>query len=467
MEQLEADAKESLKSKQLGVEEIPLNLIHVAGRSRKEYFTDEKEWEQLKLSLQARGQIQSIAVSKYDAPFNGKEYFLLAGGRRYRAIKELGWPTINATVYNGDLNAHDIYAIELEENEIRKEMTWDEEVKLRAKKHKFWVELKGQSTPGADNEGHSLRDSAEMFNVSASTLSRDIRLAEVLEERPELATKFKNRAQATSYLKNLESKVEKAKQAKEIDSQVKSEDHEKLQAALASRYKVGDALELIKSIKPSTIDLINFDPDYPVETEQHLDGYQKLNADLADGDYHKLTKPQYEEFCKAMFQEIHRVLRPDGWLLVWFGYEYFQTLQTWLDEAGFEVNFRHGIWDKGGQSNKLPFRYLGYSFEPFFYVRKKNGTAKINKAHSNIFRFPAVHSSKKANPYEKPIHLMKMIFETFVPAGSKILDPTCGSGSSLFAGFNLRCKVTGFDLSTQQQQEFKVKCFEQVPLEYK
>ncbi len=116
---------------------IPIAKINQGSRVRAEKGS-EVEWTDFKNDLISRGQIQSIAVSEYDESFDGFDYFLLAGGRRVTALREIGETEINATIYPSDLDGLEIKCIELTENIERKDLTEQEKIKARVAIFKVW-----------------------------------------------------------------------------------------------------------------------------------------------------------------------------------------------------------------------------------------------------------------------------------------------------------------------------------------
>ena len=82
-------------------------------------FDDEKI-EELSRTIHTHGVIQPIVVRPY-----GEQYEIIAGERRYRAIKKLGWADVPAIVRN--LNDKETASIALIENLQREELTAIEE----------------------------------------------------------------------------------------------------------------------------------------------------------------------------------------------------------------------------------------------------------------------------------------------------------------------------------------------------
>jgi len=116
-----------------------------------------------------------------------------------------------------------------------------------------------------------------------------------------------------------------------------------------------------------------------------------------------------------------------------------------------------GIWTKGppGQ-NMNPSTRLANSYEMFFYAWK--GQPALNKAgHGNQFHFSPVPAQSKTHPTERPIELMKELYDTFAFAGSRVLIPFLGSGNGILAANELGMSAIGFELSKGYKDSFLVK----------
>jgi DNA modification methylase len=147
-----------------------------------------------------------------------------------------------------------------------------------------------------------------------------------------------------------------------------------------------------------------------------------------------------------------------SWLICWFAPQpWFEKIFQELKFAGLETTRMCGIWAKGtpGQ-NMNPTVRLSNSYEMFFYAWK--GQPVLNKAgRSNVFNFSPVPPSQKVHPTERPIELMKEIYDTFAFTGSRVLIPFLGSGSGILAANSLGMSAVGFELSKSYKDSFLVK----------
>jgi len=102
--------------------------------------------------------------------------------------------------------------------------------------------------------------------------------------------------------------------------------------------------------------------------------------------------------------------------------------------------------------------HLANSYETFFYAWK--GRPAINKAgRTNVFSFSPSSPQNKIHPTERPIELMKEIYDTFAFPGTRILIPFLGSGNGLIAAHELGMTAMGFELSKAYKDSFLVRLY--------
>lgn len=158
----------------------------------------------------------------------------------------------------------------------------------------------------------------------------------------------------------------------------------------------------------------------------------------------------YESFMRKCFKECHRVMTENSWLICWFSPEpWFNNIYTWLKETGFNTTKICGIWIKKNKQTQHSELYLSNSYEMFFYAWK--GQPEINKARNNIFKY------NQSSTAERPIELIKEIYNTFASPGSRILIPFLGLGNSLIAAHQLELSPIGFELNSTYRDKFLLK----------
>lgn len=71
---------------------------------------------------------------------------------------------------------------------------------------------------------------------------------------------------------------------------------------------------------------------------------------------------------------------------------------------------------------------------------------RYNHAASNIIRVNVTEDDKGLHPTQKPLELMKLLIELTTIEGQTVLDPFCGSGSTLLAAKQLKREYIGVEL---------------------
>lgn len=249
----------------------------------------------------------------------------------------------------------------------------------------------------------------------------------------------------------------------------------------------GDCLEVLKDISANSIDLIICDLPYGCLTNQtgESTGFtrpshkgtnleRKLGL-LSDTGCAWDIKINLEKF----WEQVKRVLKNDNSPVIHFcttkfGYELIQSNPDWFR---YEL-----VWDKQrGVSfllaNKMPMRshemiyvfakkgafYTRVDIEgdfPAWKVKREGQTAhtygEAKKTDSegvagkrcvkSIVQING-HLSRHKNqhPTEKPSELYRWLIERYCPPGGTVLDPTFGSGNSVFTAYDLNRNAIGIE----------------------
>ena len=426
------DTKTELKN-------IPIATIDIGPRFRQDYGAD-VEWTDFKKDIENNGLISAIAVKRV-----GDRYELLAGGRRLQACTELKHETINATIYTGEIDEADMVIIELNENLKRKNLLPREESEgkkklLEALQSKYGE--KRNSKPGA--VGVSMSDAARMIGESVANFSRDVQLAEAFNIMPELED-AKTKTEAFRLAKRNIQKLKNYKAVKEIEEKEKDLGITK-EKVLVNYYHVEDFFEGVAKVANGIVNLVEIDPPYGIDLRE-----KKKGNDIKTTDYNEVAPDDYEKFMRKVLAEAYRIAKPNAWLILWVAIEpWFESIYQWATDAGWVGRRIPGIWYKYNGQTKNPATHLGSAAEFFFYMRKGQPSLAV-EGKTNVFAYKPVSPTKKIHPTERPIEMIQDVLETFVHPGALICVPFLGSGNTILAADNMKCRAWGYDLS----QEFK------------
>jgi len=422
---------------------VNISDIIVGDRARTEMgnLTDMEE------SLKESGLISPLAVKKDG---NGK-YILLAGERRFRVLSKNEVPVIPVRVYEDNLSELEMLVIEKSENFFRKDFEYYEYDKLVADIHRLRQQEFGVKSPGPGHSGWTVEDTGNMVGVTKGHASVAIKRNEAREAFPELFANCKTQQDATKLLKKMDESAIKCVIAKKLESDRPSG----VLGQLAKTYINKDFFAGVKEIPDGIMHLVEIDPPYAID----LNKVKKKEGEscYTDTDYNEMDSDEYTKLMQKTFNECYRVMADHSWLICWFAPEpWFESIYSMIVNAGFKTTRMCGIWTKPSGQSMRPELYLANSYEMFFYAWK--GRPALNKmGRRNVFDTPPVPVNQKTHPTERPVELMKEIYETFAFPGSRVLIPFLGSGNGLIAAHSLGMAPVGFDLSKGYRDSFLVK----------
>ena len=346
-----------------------------------------------------------------------------------------------------------VRSIELEENLQRKDMDWQEQIKLQQEIHNLQVEIHGEKTSTSSNaQGFSITDTAKLLKKDKSTVARDLQLAQAVEQFPEVQwDECKNKAEALKLKKKLEEKVIRAELAKRAQKSLGSSSNV-LRKQLANAYIVKSFFDGVKQIPTGSINLVEIDPPYAIDLQGQKKDYNYTG-------YNEVDPQFYEQFMTKVFEEAYRVLADNTWLICWFGPDWFAQIKQWLLMAGFTPVSIPCIWTKpNGQTNN-PSRRLASAYEMFFYAAK--GSPVLAKPGAiNIFDFKPVPPTQKIHPTERPLDMITEVLTTFALEGSRVLVPFAGSGNTLIAAAQNKMVPIGYDITDEYRESYLIRLAE-------
>lgn len=265
---------------------IPITKIQVHDRIRKD-FGDIAE---LAKDIEQNGLINPPVVNK--------EYALLAGERRLRACKVLGWEQIPVTMMDTRDAEHELN-IEISENDCRKDFSKAERVDymyrlMRIEKEKA-RERQGQRTDivqtFAEGDAGKARDkTAAAFGVSGETMRKEMQIVEnkSLLTPEDFADWDEGRLSTNKAFQRVKAELERARQESAGASEALAAlDKQVRETAEENRKLRADNRTLANRVKPETVYL---------EPED----YQQLKDDLeqAEVDLYSLALDDMELFVR-------------------------------------------------------------------------------------------------------------------------------------------------------------------------
>jgi len=425
---------------------INVEEIEIGERARQEMG----DLEGLECSMKEVGLAQPLCVKEQS---EGKPYYLLGGERRLGVLLKNGATLVPVRIYPSDISNIQTKSIELAENFFRKDFTWYEYDNLVREIHKLQQEIHGRKVSTApDAGGWSMQDTATLMGITKAGVSTAVRRAEAREAFPELFDKCRTQKDASKVLDKMNEQVIKEALAQKIEAQKMSG----TVTTLSNGYILKDFFEGVRSIGEHTVHLVEIDPPYGIALadQKKKDGVSMYNLD----NYNEIGREYYLPFLRKVFDESYRVMTEHSWLICWFAPEpWFDAVYQLLNLSGFSTTRMCGIWTKGTSGQNMnPQTRLANSYEMFFYAWK-GSPALAKPGRGNDFHYSPVPATQKTHPTERPVELMKDIYETFGFPGSRVMIPFLGSGSGLVAAHSLGMNAFGYELSKAYRDSFLVK----------
>ena len=439
---------------------VPIESIEMGSRFRE----DMGPIDDLAESLKQNGFINPITVKRAD----DKRFLLVAGGRRLTAARQANISQIPVRIYDRDLSEDELRAIELEENIQRKDLTWQEKVRLEKEINDLHIKIHGEKLSSQpDAEGWSLRDTAKLLGHSVGKTSMDVKLAKAMEEIPDIdwdlcknkneGMKLLNQLEETIIKRELVKRAEKAKATKTNGSRLA------LQKQLTDCYVLGDFFQKAKQLKPGSFNLAEVDPPYAINLKQLAKHGSKIqHHGLKSDDYNEVDAESYQVFLAEVLESCYRLLAPDSWLLFWFANEPWQEIvYQEICNAGFSTTRRAAIWAKSSGRCQSPNNRLAAAYESFYWCWKGSPTL-AKRGHIDVFKHEPPGQKERIHPTERPRALLREILEIFAWPNARILVPFAGSGNTLRAAHDLNMHPIGYDLTKQYRDSYIVRVLQDI-----
>jgi DNA modification methylase len=136
---------------------------------------------------------------------------------------------------------------------------------------------------------------------------------------------------------------------------------------------------------------------------------------------------------------MHRLLRPGCLALSFYGWNRVDLFFEAWKAAGFDV-VGHIVFRKHYASSSRFFEYRHESA----YLLAKGDVRLPARPLPDVMDW--TYTGNRLHPTQKPVENLTSIVRTFCKPGDLVLDPFCGSGSSLVAARDAGCAYFGIEL---------------------
>jgi len=198
-----------------------------------------------------------------------------------------------------------------------------------------------------------------------------------------------------------------------------------------NRILHGDCVQVMRGLQAGSVDFVLTDPPYGVRYRDRA-GRTVANDDRLD-------------WLRPAFAEMFRLLRPGSFAVSFYGWNqvdhFFRAWRT----AGFTV-VGHLVFQKRYASRT---RFLAYHHESAFLLAKGEAVPPASPLPDVL---DWTYTGNRFHPTQKPVESLVPLVQSFCPAGGVVLDPFCGSGSSLVAARDSGCRYIGIELDANHHR---------------
>jgi len=211
----------------------------------------------------------------------------------------------------------------------------------------------------------------------------------------------------------------------------------------------GDCLELIYGLPEKSIDLILTDPPYNIANKTKIafqSGIPKSTKEAWGNDF-KDSFSNYGMFIQELQKAFDYVLRKNGSILLFFSPSEFYNLKPFYDCFSYRNTL---IFYKKNPAPHIRKNNYRSSFEPcLWFSRKKYNLNFISQKNmKNVFfgLSGGAVDKQTEHPTEKYGWMIQPLIERHSNQGDIILDPMCGSGSTLVYAKKMGRRYIGIDI---------------------
>lgn len=187
----------------------------------------------------------------------------------------------------------------------------------------------------------------------------------------------------------------------------------------------GDCVEVMRRMASTSVDFILTDPPYLVR-------YRPRSGETVRND-------DNARWLEPAFAEMYRLLKPGSLCMSFYGWNHTDSFFAAWRSAGFRI-VGHMTFRKKYASGS---GFLQYRHEASYLLAK--GQARLPD-HPPADAVDWEYTGNRLHPTQKPVSVLKPFIEAFCKPGGLVLDPFCGSGSTLVAAQSLGRDFLGIEL---------------------
>jgi adenine-specific DNA-methyltransferase len=187
----------------------------------------------------------------------------------------------------------------------------------------------------------------------------------------------------------------------------------------------GDCIAVMDRLPKASVDLVLTDPPYLVNYRDRAG--RRIANDQDDG------------WVNPAFERIAWLMKDEAFLVSFYGWHVVDTFMAAWRAAGL-TPVAHLVFPKRYRSSVGAFE----ARHEQAYVLAKGRKRQVARPIPDVL--PWAYTGNRLHPTQKPIEALSPIIEALTMPGQLVLDPFCGSGSTLVAAQALGRDCLGIEL---------------------
>ena len=426
---------------------VPLANVEVRSRQRSTIATG--PLNELKDSIKTVG-LLNPPVCWHDP--ETQSWVLVAGERRLKAIQDIRHENhsfmcggtivspgeIPVTPLGDYLDATGRFEAELDENVKRQDLEWPDRCRAYAALHTMRLSQNPQQT---------VHDTAKELQQKANL---------AVDSDGGARSAHKLITESLTIVKHLDNpKIALARNQAEALQLIYKQEEEKVLAALVKRQiaqlpsggkldieiRHADLFDLLPKLDGGTFDLIVADPPYGIDASSAgFRGRTVHHHNYVD------DPASAKNIAQLILTEGFRLSKLRANIFIFCDIDLFPWLKTTASNMGWTVFRRPFIWMKSESEGMAPWGGQGPRITTEFIFYATKGQRGLNASPTDVFDDRRVSRADRTHGAEKPVSLLSRIIQCSTLPGDRVLDPCCGSGSSLVACRDLKRRGLGVEI---------------------
>lgn len=201
---------------------------------------------------------------------------------------------------------------------------------------------------------------------------------------------------------------------------------------------------MARHLPDASVDLVITDPPFGIEFQAKRGNYNRKGNRVLEG-YNEVKGGDYLQFTRAWLSEVKRVLKPDGSLYIFSGWNYLKDLLIALDELNLTL-VNHLVWKyqfglvttRKYVTSHYHILFAGVDdkkrrFFPYARFDKDTQHPDGGSAHykdkEDVWNIPREYwTGDVKTPTKLPAEIIRKILAYSSQPGDVVLDPFLGSG---------------------------------------